>query len=552
MSVNLQPLLRDGAIRGLIVEEQLDGVDASPQSPLLELPQVIYNVPTVATTLENLSARDEHGPLTLSTRDVGDGADVVRTWFPDRAVSGRLQVRYEAPAPSAAAPRGAAPPIELRIEAGALSGGAATLLLRPHVAKVQTRIAWQLDAFPAKAFAVDSLGGQTEPPSEPRDFEQIFLMAGALNRFPDRRNALGFQAVWQGEPPFDARPLMQWTERLHADYVRFFHAEPAPYTVFLRRNPVSAGGGVGMHRSFVATFGGDSGNGTDPEELKLTLAHEMFHTFQPHMTLPEGPESLAGSWFNEGLAVFYQRVLPFRAGLIDAKAFLDDLNYNAARYYTSALAHLPNSEIPARFWEDTRVRTLPYDRSFLYFATVDEAVRRASHGKRSLDDLMLGMKARETAGQSVTPDAWEAAVRRELGDSGARAFRDMLAGASPLPGSDAFGPCFRRVSRQLRRYDLGFEPKVLTESPRIVRGLIAGSNAERAGLRNGDEITRPVPQDDIQGRQDGVLKLHVRRAGEDLTISYQPRSEQVPAWQWERVPGTRDADCVAKTLSAAR
>jgi predicted metalloprotease with PDZ domain len=152
----------------------------------------------------------------------------------------------------------------------------------------------------------------------------------------------------------------------------------------------------------------------------------------------------------------------------------------------------------------------------------------------------------------VTPEAWEAAVQRELGDSGSRAFRDMLAGAAPLPGSDAFGPCFRRVSRQLRRYDLGFEPKVLTESPRIVRGLIAGSNAERAGLRNGDEITRPVPQDDIQGRQDGVLKLNVRRAGKDMTISYQPRSEQVPAWQWERVPGTRDAECAVKTLSGAR
>jgi carboxypeptidase C (cathepsin A) len=552
MSVTLQPLLRDGKMRGLIVEEQIEGVDASPQTPLLELLHVIYNVPTVATTLENLSARDEQGRLTLTTRDVGEGANVVRRWFPDRAVNGRVQVRYDAPAPTAAAPRGAAPPIELRIEAGAISGGAATVLLRPHVAKLRTRITWTLDSLPAHASAIDSLAGQPEEPSEPRDLDQIFLMAGELAHCPDRRNALGFQAVWQGEPPFDARALMQWTERLHSDYVRFFHAKPAPYTVFLRRNPVNAGGGVGMHRSFVATFGGDSGNGTDPEALKLTLAHEMFHTFQPHMTSAEGPESLAGSWFNEGLAVFYQRVLPFRAGLIDAKAFLDDLNYNAARYYTSAFANLPNSEIPARFWEDTRVRTLPYDRGFLYFATVDEAVRRASHGERSLDDLMLEMKARESAGQPVTPEAWEAAVQRELGDSGSRAFRDMLAGASPLPSSDAFGPCFRRVSRQLRRYDLGFEPKVLTESPRIVRGLVAGSNAERAGLRNGDEITRPVPQDDIQGRQDGMLKLDIRRDGKDITISYLPRSEQVPAWQWERVPGTRDADCAVGALTAGR
>jgi hypothetical protein len=132
------------------------------------------------------------------------------------------------------------------------------------------------------------------------------------------------------------------------------------------------------------------------------------------------------------------------------------------------------------------------------------------------------------------------------------AFRAMLAGATPLPSSDAFGSCFRRVSRQLRRYDLGFEPKVLTESPRIVRGLIAGSNAERAGLRDGDEITQPIPQDDIQGRQDGVLRLDVRRDGAVRTISYLPRSEQVAAWQWERVPGVPDSACTGAALISQR
>jgi predicted metalloprotease with PDZ domain len=339
----------------------------------------------------------------------------MRRWFPDRAVLGSIDVRYEAPAPSKVAPLGAAPPIELRIESGAISGGAATVLLRPVVAKLQASIAWKLDKSAANASAVDSLAGLSEPPAAPRKIDEVFLMAGNLARYPNQRNTLGFQAVWQGEPPFDARALMQWTESLHSEYIRFFSVKPAPYTVFLRRNPVNAGGGIGMRRSFVATFGENTDTGRNPDALKLTLAHEMFHTFQPRLTMPEGPESLAGSWFNEGLAVFYQRVLPFRAGLIDSKTFLDDVNYYAGRYYTSALGNLPNAEIPARFWEDTRVRTLPYDRGFLYFVTVDEAVRRVSHGRRSLDDLMLEMKARESAGDAVTPEAWEAVIKRELG-----------------------------------------------------------------------------------------------------------------------------------------
>lgn len=95
----------------------------------------------------------------------------------------------------------------------------------------------------------------------------------------------------------------------------------------------------------------------------------------------------------------------------------------------------------------------------------------------------------------------------------------------------------------MRRYELGFEPKVLTESPRIVRGLIAGSAAERAGLRHGDEITHPVPQDDIQGRQDGVLNLEIRRDNQPLSIAYLPRSEYVAAWQWQRVPEVAESAC---------
>ncbi|HEY0684985.1 MAG TPA: hypothetical protein VGD45_21785 [Steroidobacter sp.] len=538
LSITLSPMMKEGSIVGLAVEQAIEGVRADASTPLFQMPLVTHNVPTVASSLQALTARDAQGPVALTSRDEGDGPAKVRRWFPDRAVTGTVHARYETTQANVLAPLGAAPPIEMRIEGGAMSGGAAILALRPVVPSVSLSIRWDLSESPGD-LGVDSLAGQTKSNVPPSMLDQVFLMAGQLGRHPAERNALGFQAVWQDEPPFDAASLMQWTERLHADYVRFFQANPEPYTVFLRRNLVNAGGGIGMSRSFVTTFG-NRGQGDDPQDLKFTLAHEMFHTFQPRLS---GQEGLAGSWFNEGMAVFYQRVLPFRSGLIDAEAFLEDLNFHAARYYTNALGNAPNSEVSARFWEDTRIRTLPYDRGFLYFATVDEAVRNKSNGKRSLDHLMLQMKAREKANQPVTVEAWEAALRDELGEAGVKSFRAMLAGSAPLPGSDAFGPCFKRISKQMRRYELGFAPKALTESPRKVRGLIAGSAAERAGLRNGDEITQPVPQDDIQGRQDRLLKLQINRDGKPLTVEYLPRSESVATWQWERVPDVPAAQC---------
>ena len=76
-----------------------------------------------------------------------------------------------------------------------------------------------------------------------------------------------------------------------------------------------------------------------------------------------------------------------------------------------------------------------------------------------------------------------------------------------------------------------------------MRGLVAGSAAERAGLRDGDEILRPVGQDAIQGDQARELELQVRRDGRDAVIRYLPRGESVDAWQWERDPAAADEAC---------
>jgi hypothetical protein len=98
----------------------------------------------------------------------------------------------------------------------------------------------------------------------------------------------------------------------------------------------------------------------------------------------------------------------------------------------------------------------------------------------------------------------------------------------------------------LRRYELGFEPKVLAEPRRIVRGLVPRSAAALAGLRNGDEILRPVGQDAIQGDQQRELELQIRRDGRYFSIRYLPRSESMSVWQWQRDPAVAATACRAK------
>lgn len=494
----------------------------------LRLPRISSNVQTAAGTLGRLKASDADGPVNLVVRDDPDGPKPYRHWKAARAIHGALTVSYRAPITDTLNPLGAAPPLELRSESGGFSGLVGTYVMLPDAARAyRLALHWDFGALGGDALGVSTLGvgTRTSTPKSPQDLESTFTMGGHVGHEPASPSADGFFAAWQGRPPFDARALMQWTHHLYDGYLTFFHARGVAYNVFLRRNKVNPGGGVEVANSFVGTFD----DGTPVEDFKLTLAHEMVHTFVGSL---DEKDELAASWFGEGLAVYYQRLLPYRMGRISRDAYLKDLNVTAARYYTDALNTTPNREIPARFWADTRIRVLPYDRGALYFAQLNAWIRAASHGRRSLDDLVLAFLRRRAAGKPLTQAAWAEAVTRELGERGRQQLENMLAGTPIVLDSDTFGPCFRRIRRPLRRYELGFDPAVLVQPTRIVRGLVTDSAAARAGLRNGDEILKPVPQDGIQADQSARLTLEVRRNGTVRDISYLPRGETVPVWQW--------------------
>lgn len=527
-------------IDSLDVELAFERLDLLPAMPLARIAKVADNVDTVATTVTNLSAKDDHGPLALQVRDTdlptehardSETGGATREWYTDRPVSGRVVLRYSVPARATLPPRGPAPPLEFKNDDGAISAaGNVFLIMPPGNGRYRTNIRWDLSNLPSGARGISSLGeGVASNPSlSSSELRMTYFMAGKLSTLHTAATKDGFFAAWQGRPTFDAPALMEWTGNLHERYIRFFdQKKQTRYGVFLRFNPVNAGGGTGFFRSFVLTYG--AGKGSNPLLLKFTLAHEMFHTFQPFITSPAGKVS---SWFGEGLAVFYQSRLPLRYGLIEPQQFIDDINYTAARYYSNPYARLSNQEAGDGFWKETRIRTLAYDRGMLYFAMVDEMVKRSSMGKVTLDQMMMEMLRRQNATGSLTNLDWEAVLKKNIGDEAVSHFHRFLAGEMPVPSSSAFGSCFARTTKRVRRYEVGFDPTVLGEQRRVIRGLVAGSTAAAAGLQNGDEIMKPVPQDVLQGSQGEFLTLEIGRGPQRLTISYLPRGDDVEVYQW--------------------
>ena len=324
---------------------------------------------------------------------------------------------------------------------------------------------------------------------------------------------------------------MQWTAKLHESMSRFFKddSEP-PYRVFLRYNPMNAGGGAALYHSFIATYG----RGVTGENLKVILGHEMTHTWTANGI---------GQWYSEGNGVFYQALLPWRAGLMTADQYLEDLNKTATRYYTNALKDTPEDQVAPHFWEDTRIRVLPYDRGAMYFAVLNGKIRRASGGKRSIDDLIQAMIVRARNSQPLTEAVWIDLLRTEIGEDGPAVHRSMMSGGLMLPESDDFGPCFRRTIKKIRQFDLGFDNASIIPAEKIVRGLKGGSEAEKAALLEGDKITYAVALDAVQGDVTRMLDLQVTRNGKTFPLTYLPRGDAVEAYQWERIPGDRSGAC---------
>ena len=223
-----------------------------------------------------------------------------------------------------------------------------------------------------------------------------------------------------------------------------------------------------------------------------------------------------------------------------ASASQPDLNATASRYYTNPVRDAPDAEVMPRFWLDTRYRVLPYDRGAMYFAVLNGKIKKASAGKRSIDDLVLAMVLRARKQEPVTEAVWLELLHAELGDAGVAVHTSMLAGGLMLPDSEDFGPGFRRVVAKIRPFDIGFDLGPLVGATKRVQGLKPGSEAAKAGLENGDIITYATGMDALQRDVARTFDLMVTRAGKTFPISYLPRGEAVDAWQWERIPGASD------------
>jgi predicted metalloprotease with PDZ domain len=188
----------------------------------------------------------------------------------------------------------------------------------------------------------------------------------------------------------------------------------------------------------------------------------------------------------------------------------------------------------------------------MYLATVDAEIRAHTHNKRSLDDIVLKLlertRAAEASGgkvQGPTVADWQQLIGKELGSRGVRGYENMVAGMPIAPPANTFGPCFQPFRMAVGRpLDPGFDISSLSGPERVIKGLVAGSPAALAGLLDEDEvIAAPDLGDPTFKDADKPLVMKVRRAGQELSISFVPTGKPVMGYQWKRNKSVSDSDC---------
>ncbi len=521
------------APRELSVKWQLRDVVLDEGEPLGQLPLSIAGAATLQLDGEALRASADHGAIPLVTSlTENENGEPLRQWSVERPTTGPVELSYLAK-PVSEEPRPATPPLELRAEGGGLSGALKCfLVLPPGPEDLTFGLRWDTPA-PGQGstdswMAVSSLGE-----GDGRDDDlagtglellgDTYVMYGDLAH---RYHRDGQLSTWWLTPP--GIDVEAFSARLGSTYrvmSEVFDAPAHPYRVFLRTHPHRGVNASAHPASFVMAV--NPANPLSEASLYETLAHELVHEWL-HL---DGPVDEV-TWFSEGAADYYSLVLPFQAGMLDEETFLRAVNFEARECYANPRRNLTIREAQRLFFSDFFAHRLPYARGMFYLADLDARIRTATTGSRCVDDVVRNVVRRRRDGESIGIEQWCARVQEVLPDAEMPILDAMVFTGEGRPSEDCFGSHLVEETVQVPVLDIGCDPRTLMT--RRVQGLVPGGAADRAGLREGENIDLPTYPEIIRLNVDDVLHIGVTRDGQTTRIAIPLTGETAPVPHWSR------------------
>lgn len=300
--------------------------------------------------------------------------------------------------------------------------------------------------------------------------------------------------------------ILSDTQKIIEVEAELFGGLPYDRYLFLLHLTANAYGGL-EHKAASSLIYSRFGLSTKDGYLKFMslVAHEFFHLWNVKRIRPKGLEVFDydqenytdALWFCEGTTSFYDIVIPFRAGLYDAKCYLTKVSEAITKLQTTPGRKLqPLSESSFDAWiklyrPDSNSRNAQisyYLKGEVVSFLLDLLIRQQSQG--SLDDVMRQLWAQFGQPEvGYTRAELKAVFESVAGVDLTEFWACYIEGTDELPYGGLLEPFGLRlvVAEVSPTPYLGLTTKV-DQGAAIINFVEAGSPAERAGLEPGDEL----------------------------------------------------------------
>ena len=304
-----------------------------------------------------------------------------------------------------------------------------------------------------------SIATALTPTSDPRTFSapstlvlvESPMLVGRLRDWHFTVDAVPHRVVYWSLPdaiPFDSTAVVAAIAKLAREASALFGR--LPYREYVYQLQDGAYGAL-EHPASV-TLGARSRELADGSASFLgELAHEYFHTWNLMRIRPveyrdvsyRTPPRSRGLWFSEGLSMFYSDLLRRRAGLpVGTPTREAHLETAIARYLSSpGNGRLSAERVSEAEYGNDPAALGDYSASThlqgeLIAAMMDLAIRHATGGRRSMDDVMRLMMKRYSGDRGFTGRDVERVVAEVCGCMVSPFFDAHVRGGKPIPFDD--------------------------------------------------------------------------------------------------------------------
>lgn len=265
------------------------------------------------------------------------------------------------------------------------------------------------------------------------------------------------------------------------------------------------------------------------DNFEYLFSHELMHEWIGLQIKTADPEAFR-FWFSEGFTDYFTFINMREGGLLDEKAYVEEMNKVIKSYYTSPVREATNAVLAENFFTDyNNYGKLAYHRGCVFAMHIDWKIRQDSKGQFTLKNAMQDfLKLCRNGQQRLTDELFLNTVNKYLNKKIDPLFKKHIQDGALIPIEDwMLGATTTVQQNEIMVFDLGFDEKQSEEAKKVI-GLNEQSNAYKAGVRNGQAFHGSGY---YRGRTDVKADVYVEIDGEVKKLSFYPTApapESIP------------------------